>query len=108
MQDEHEFDFIRDTLDIRFNDRGMADITRHRWTSAKKDDPHRPVNKVAGQWGSQGAVTVVGEFQASDTTIRVQEPLTGRLRILSFDFDKNILKDVSFKGTERLYKKIPE
>jgi hypothetical protein len=106
LQDENEFDHIRDTLEIKPNDQATFDIIRIRWTSAKKDDPNRPVNKIAGQWGSGGPKTVVGTLQTSDTTIRIPEPITGRLRIISFNFATNTLKDLSFSGSESIYHKI--
>lgn len=109
-QTESTFDYYRDTLEIRPTDDGKFDvqIIAH-WSSAKKDDPNRPSNKVAGVWnkGNVGS-TLVADFQASDTTLRIVEQLTGGVEILSFDDDKGTIQWPSDDGEVEVYTKIKE
>lgn len=103
---DNEYDNFKDTIIIKANDQSGFDITDITWSSAKKDDPDRPVNKVAGQWGTKGPQTVTGIFQQSDTTIRIEEQFTGRLRILSFNLQQGILNETTFSGHKFTYKKV--
>lgn len=107
LQTENEFDYIRDTIEIKANDQGKFDVVQSRWSSAKKDDPARPVNKVAGQWNNNsGSKILVADLQKSDTTLRITEQITGRLNIISFDFSQDKLINRSVKGEEKIYEKL--
>lgn len=109
-QTESTFDYYRDTLEIRPTDDGKFDvqIIAH-WSNAKEDDPNRPSNKVAGVWnkGNVGS-TLVADFQASDTTLRIVEQLTGGVEILSFNDDKGTIQWPSDDGEVEIYTKVNE
>lgn len=106
-QSENEFDLIKDTIEIKRNDQGKYDVVQTRWSSAKQDDPQRPVNKIAGQWNNNsGSKTLVAEFQKSDTTLRITEQITGRLKVISFDLANGKLINHSLKGTESIYERV--
>lgn len=74
-----------------------------------KDDPARPVNKVAGEWNNNsGSKLVVADLQASDTTLRITEEITGWLSGISFDLNNGKLFNRSVNGTETVYEEVRE
>ncbi|WP_130857945.1 hypothetical protein [Olivibacter jilunii] len=109
-ESESTFDYYRDTVEIKPTDDGKFDVqTIAHWSNAKKDDPNRPANKVAGVWnkGKTGSV-LVADFQASDTTLRIVGQLRGGVNILSFDVDKGVMQWPSDDGETVTYTKISE
>lgn len=105
---ENEFDHYKDTLEIKASDNGKYDVTTiANWSSAKESDPQRPFNKVAGVWNSYGPEeTQVAELQLSDTTLRITEPMTGKVTALSFDTDKGTLEWPLKNGERKVYTKV--
>lgn len=104
--DENEFDLIRDTIEIRPNDKGTFDVIRTTWSSAKVDDPMRPVNKVAGEWNNNsGTKILLGEFQGSDTTVRITDQMSGQLITISFDIDAGMMTYRTAKGKRSGFQK---
>ncbi|SEK23348.1 hypothetical protein [Parapedobacter koreensis] len=109
-ESENEFDHFRDTLEIKPTDDGRLDVTIiARWSAAKKDDPQRPnKNKVAGVWNDYGkGRTQVAELQASDTTLRITEPMDGSVTVIPVSLDEGTLSWPLNDGTEKTYNKIP-
>jgi hypothetical protein len=108
---ENEFDYFKDTLEVKPNDDGKFDFQIiANWSAAKKDDPERPnKNKKAGVWNSYGADEVeVAALQISDTSLRITEPMTGRVRIFKVDPDKKTITRISTDGDKKVYTKIPD
>ncbi|MEJ2901675.1 hypothetical protein WAE58_04540 [Pedobacter panaciterrae] len=108
---ENEYDYFKDTLEVKPNDDGKYDIQRIAiWSAAKKDDPERPnKNKKAGVWNNYGADEVeVASLQISDTTLRITEPMTGRVRIFEVNTDNKTITRVSADGDKKVYTKIPD
>lgn len=93
-ESENTFDYFKDTLEIKANQDGKLDVTIiANWSSAKEDDPQRPTNKVAGEWNNHGkGETLVGELQASDTTIRIAHPMYNTVDILKVDLEVGTLE----------------
>jgi len=93
-ESENTFDYFKDTLEIKANQDGKLDVTViANWSSAKEDDPQRPTNKVAGEWNNHGkGETLVGELQASDTTIRIAHPMYNTVDILKVDLEAGTLE----------------
>lgn len=93
-ESENTFDYFKDTLEIKANQDGKLDVTIvANWSSAKEDDPQRPTNKVAGEWNNHGkGETLVGELQASDTTIRIAHPMYNTVDILKVDLEAGTLE----------------
>lgn len=108
--DENEYDYFKDTVEIRLLDDGKFDVaTIANWSSAKKSDPQRPANKIAGVWNNYFDNKVsVAELQTSDTTLRITEPLTGEVRILSFDIDKKTMKWPQKNSGVKTYSKVQD
>jgi hypothetical protein len=108
---ENEYDYFKDTLEVKPNDDGKFDIQKIAiWSAAKKDDPERPnKNKKAGVWNSYGADEVeVAALQISDTSLRITEPMTGRVRIFKVDPDKKTITRILADGNKKVYAKIPD
>lgn len=107
-QSETTFDYYKDTLEIKPSNDGKFEVTvLARWTSAKKDDPNRPVNKVAGVWNKgKQAPTLTADFQGSDTTLRITDPFSSKVTILFFDLDKGIMTWPNKDGEKQIYTKI--
>jgi hypothetical protein len=108
---ENEYDYFKDTLEVKPNDDGKFDIQKIAiWSAAKKDDPERPnKNKKAGVWNSYGADEVeVAALQISDTSLRITEPMTGRVRIFKVDPDKKTITRILADGDKKVYSKIPD
>lgn len=105
---ENEFDYFRYTLEIKSTDDGKLDIIfLARWSAAKEDDPQRPVNKVAGVWNNHGkGKTLVGELQASDTTLRISEPLDGSVTIIPVSLDDGTISWPQTDGETETFVKI--
>lgn len=106
---ENEYDNFKDTLEIRLLDDGKFDVqTIANWSAAKRDFPDRPnKNKKAGVWNSYGAdKTEVAELQASDTTLRITEPITGEVKIIDIDLDNKKIQRTYRNGTKQVYTKV--
>lgn len=106
---ENEFDYFKDTLEVKPNDEGKFDVqTIANWSAAKTDDPERPnKNKKAGIWNSYGADEVeVATLQLRDTSLRITEPMTGRVRIFKVNLDKKTITRISTDGDKKVYTKI--
>jgi len=105
---EDTYDYFKDTLEVRALENGKFDVASiANWSSAKKSDPQRPFNKVAGVWNNHGpGKTLVAELQALDTTLRITEPVTGEVTILHVDLDKGTLKWPSKGDGESVYTKV--
>jgi hypothetical protein len=91
---ENNYDYFRDTIEIMMTDNGKFDVTQiANWSSAKKSDPTRPNrNKVAGEWINYGkGKTLIGDFQLSDTTIRITDPMSASVDIIKFELDKGLM-----------------
>ncbi|KAA8480071.1 hypothetical protein BDE36_2426 [Arcticibacter tournemirensis] len=108
QQGENEFDYFKDTLEVRALEDGKFDVAKIAvWSSAKKSDPQRPSNKVAGVWNHYGpGKTFVAELQAQDTTLRITEPISGAVTILHLDIDKGTLSWPAQDGGESVYPKV--
>ncbi|GGC42704.1 hypothetical protein GCM10011386_38670 [Parapedobacter defluvii] len=107
-ESENEFDYFKDTLEIKATDDGRMDIMfLARWSSAKKDDPQRPVNKVAGVWNNHGkGKTLIADLQASDTTLRIAAPMDESVTIVPVDLENGSLSWPHQDGTEEIFVKI--
>lgn len=107
-ESENEFDHFRDTLEIKPTDDGKFDLTViARWSAAKEDDPQRPINQVAGEWNNRGkGRTMVAELQASDTTLRITEPMGGSVIIIPVSLDNGTLSWPLRDDGEKTYVKI--
>lgn len=106
---ENNYDYFKDTIEVKSTDEGKFDIqVIATWSAAKKDDPERPnKNKKAGLWNNYGAGDVeVATLQVSDTTLRITEPMTGKVRIFKVDTDKKTITQISADGTTDVYTKI--
>ncbi|MFW0717387.1 hypothetical protein [Pedobacter sp. N23S346] len=106
---ENEYDYFKDTMEVKSTDEGKFDIqVIATWSAAKRDDPERPnKNKKAGLWNNYGADEIeVATLQASDTTLRITEPMTGKVRIFKVDTDKKTITQISADGTRHVYTKI--
>jgi hypothetical protein len=107
-QSESTFDYYKDTVEIKPTDEGKFDVqVIAHWSNAKKDDPKRPVNKVAGVWnkGKPGSI-LVADFQTSDTTLRIVGQLRGGVKILKFNLDKAIMEWPGDDGETLIYTKV--
>lgn len=107
-QGENEYDYFKDTLEVRSLEDGKFDVQKiASWSSAKKSDPQRPVNKVASVWNSGGpGRTRVAELQALDTTLRITEAISGHVIILHLNIDKGTLSWPTKSGGHSLYTKV--
>ncbi len=108
---ENNYDYFRDTLQIKPNDDGKFDIqTIAIWSAAKQDDPERPnKNKKAGVWNNYGAGEIeVATLKVSDTTLRITEPMTGRVRIFKINTDQKTITQISADGAKTIYSKIAD
>lgn len=106
---ENNYDHFKDTLEVKPNDDGKFDIqTIAIWSAAKQDDPERPnKNKKAGVWNNYGAGDIeIATLQASDTTLRITEPMTGQVRIFKVNTDQKTIIRISSDGTKKKYTKI--
>lgn len=106
---ENEYDYFKDTIEIKANDEGKFDLTFvARWSAAKADDPQRPVNKVAGQWNNHGkGETFVADLQASDTTLRISDPFGGAsVIIVPLNLNDGTLDWTLTNGTKKTYNKV--
>lgn len=106
---ENNFYYFKDTIEVRSTDDGKFDIqTLSNWSTAKTDDPQRPSkNKIAGVWNNYGpGDTEIAVLQASDHTLRITEPMTGRVKILVFDPEKKTITQTSKDGEKTVYHKI--
>ncbi|MFD2965397.1 MULTISPECIES: hypothetical protein [Olivibacter] len=107
-QSESTFDYYKDTVEIKSTDDGKFDVqvVAH-WSNAKKDDPKRPVNKVAGIWnkGKPGSI-LVADFQTGDTTLRIVGQLRGGVKILKFNLDKGVMEWPKDDGETLIYTKV--
>lgn len=108
FEGENEFDYFKDTIEIRPTDDGKFDVqTIANWSAAKKDDPERPVNKKAGVWTNYGAGKIkVATLQVSDMTLRITDPLSGEVRIMTINRYKKSIEITSKNGTKRVYHKV--
>jgi hypothetical protein len=97
----NEFDYFKDTLEVRPNDDGKFDIQIiANWSAAKKDDPERPVNKKAGQWNSHGAGNInIATLQKSNMTIRITEPFSSEVRMWKIDHDNKTIEMTTRKAS---------
>jgi len=106
---ENNYDYFKDTLEVKLNDHGKFDIqTIAIWSAAKQDDPERPnKNKKAGVWNNYGAGKIeVATLQTSDTTLRITEPMTGEVRVFKVNTDQRTIIQFSNDGTKTTYTKI--
>lgn len=106
---ENNFYYFKDTIEVRPTDDGKFDVqTLSNWSTAKTDDPHRPSkNKIAGVWNNYGPGDIgVAALQESDHTLRITEPMTGRVKILIFDPEKKTITQTSKDGEKTVYYKI--
>lgn len=106
---ENNYDYFKDTLEVKPSDDGKFDIqTIAIWSAAKQDDPERPnKNKKAGVWNNYGAGDIeVATLQASDTTLRITDPTTGQVRIYKVNTDQKTITRISSDGTKKSYTKI--
>ncbi|CAM4221966.1 hypothetical protein SAMN06265348_107291 [Pedobacter westerhofensis] len=106
---EDEYDNFRDTLEIRLLDNGNFDVqTIAHWSAAKMDNPLRPnENKKAGEWHSYGQDrTEVATLQASDTTLRITDPLTGQVKRIFVKSQGKTLEKTSRSGVKKVYHKV--
>ncbi|RAJ28107.1 hypothetical protein LY11_03427 [Pedobacter cryoconitis] len=108
---ENNYDYFKDTMQVKSNDHGKFDIQIIAiWSAAKQDDPERPnKNKKAGVWNDYGSGDLeVATLQASDTTLRITEPMTGQVRIFKVNTDQKTIIQISADGTKKTYTKIPD
>ncbi|MEH6306822.1 hypothetical protein RYH73_14300 [Olivibacter sp. CPCC 100613] len=109
-QSESTFDYYKDTVEIKSTDDGKFDVqVIAHWSNAKKDDPKRPVNKVAGVWnkGKLGSI-LVADFQTGDTTLRIVGQLRGGVKILKFNLDKRVMEWPKDDGETLIYTKVSD
>lgn len=106
---ENNYDYFKDTIEVRSTDDGKFDIQQiSNWSAAKKDDPQRPnKNKRAGVWNNYGAgETEVATLQKSDNTLRITDPMTGTVHVLVVDLQKKTITEISKDGDRAVYNKI--
>lgn len=106
---ENNYDYFKDTIEVRSTDDGKFDIqTIANWSAAKKDDPQRPnKNKKAGVWNNYGAGEInVATLQESDKTLRITDPMSGTVRVLSIDLEKKTIEETTKDGIKELYHKV--
>jgi len=106
---ENNYDYFKDTIEIKSTDDGNFEIqTIANWSAAKKDDPQRPnKNKKAGIWNNYGPGKVsVAALQISDTTLRITEPITGNVRILYINLHTKTIFEPLGDGDKSIYHKI--
>jgi len=108
---ENEYDLYKDTMEVKANDDEKFDVQIiATWSAAKKDDPERPnKNKKAGVWNNYGSDPVeVATFQASDTTLRIAEPVTGKIKIFNVNTEKKTITQTLPDGSKNVYTKISD
>ncbi len=108
---ENEYDHFKDTMRVKSNDEGKFDMqVVARWSAAKHDDRERPnKNKKAGVWNNYGSDEVeVATFQASDSTLRIVEPVTGKVRIFKVNTETKTITRTLPDGSKDVYTKIPD
>lgn len=107
---ENNYDYFKDTIEVKKTDDGKFDIQQlSNWSAAKEDDPQRPnKNKQAGVWNNYGpGDTEVATLQISDKTLRITDPMAGTVQILTFDPERNTLVQIAKDGSKTTYFKIP-
>lgn len=106
---ENNYDYFKDTIEVKLTDDGKFDIqTIANWSAAKKDDPQRPnKNKKAGVWNNYGRGEIeVATLQTSDKTLRVTDPMTGRVKVIAVNLENKTLEETAKDGTKTVYSKI--
>lgn len=106
---ENNYDYFKDTIEVRSTDDGKFDIQQlSNWSAAKKDDPQRPnKNKKAGVWNNYGMGEIqVAILQVSDKTLRITDPMTGTVRVLSINLEKKTIEETAKDGTKIVYYKV--
>lgn len=107
---ENEYDYFKDTIEVKQTDDGNFDIRQlSNWSAAKEDDPERPnKNKKKGVWNNYGQGSInTATLQVSDKTLRITDPMTGAVRIWTFDLKKMTLIQMAKDGSTTTYFKIP-
>ncbi|MBB2148936.1 hypothetical protein [Pedobacter gandavensis] len=106
---ENNYDYFKDTIEVKPTDDGKFDIqTIANWSAAKKDDPQRPnKNKKAGVWNNYGMGEIeTATLQASDKTLRITDPMTGTVKVLTVDLEKKTIEEVFKDRTKTIYHKV--
>lgn len=106
---ENNYDYFKDTIEVRATDDGKFDIQKiANWSAAKEDDPTRPnKNRKKGEWNNKGLGRIeVATLQVSDKTLRITDPLIGTVRIFTFDPNNQVLEQQYDDGTKNIYYKV--
>lgn len=75
----------------------------------KKDNPESPVNQKAGVWNNHGAKDIrTATLQTSDMTLRITDPFSGEVKIMTIDEKNKTIEITSKKGAKFIYRKVPQ